>query len=230
VWGLTDNGRAPRSSPPDDLITIEQTPKAGRPKGRGWEKLLHRLGWGKSATDLRCATWRTVHSLVENESHSRARIDECPPAKLLLPKCDPATRRAADSGPSGPHTASQWGALPLPHAPGPRAHPVRATCAGAPSWRRATAAAPAYHPTATCGIAFLQSINSRARGGAASEPPTRADPPPATPIPLNEAPSCVLSQPELEGNRIVLNATKQAPAPQASNILGRASQPKEAWK
>jgi hypothetical protein len=45
-----------------------------------------------------------------------------------------------------------------------------------------------------------------------------------------------LSQPELEGNRIVLNATKQAPAPQASNffgrasILGRASQPKEAWK
>jgi hypothetical protein len=38
------------------------------------------------------------------------------------------------------------------------------------------------------------------------------------------------SQPELEGNRIVLNATKQAPAPQASKILGRASQPKEAWK
>ena len=31
------------------------------------------------------------------------------------------------------------------------------------------------------------------------------------------------SQPELEGNRIVLNATKQAPAPQASKIWGRAS-------
>jgi hypothetical protein len=39
-----------------------------------------------------------------------------------------------------------------------------------------------------------------------------------------------LSHPELEGNRIVLNATKQAPAPQAPKILGRASQPKEAWK
>jgi hypothetical protein len=39
-----------------------------------------------------------------------------------------------------------------------------------------------------------------------------------------------VSQPELGGNRIVLNATKQAPAPQASKILGRASQPKEAWK
>jgi hypothetical protein len=33
----------------------------------------------------------------------------------------------------------------------------------------------------------------------------------------------VLSQPELEGNRIVLNATKQVPAPQASKIWGRAS-------
>ena len=31
------------------------------------------------------------------------------------------------------------------------------------------------------------------------------------------------SQPELEGNRNVLNATKQAPAPQAPKILGRAS-------
>ena len=40
----------------------------------------------------------------------------------------------------------------------------------------------------------------------------------------------VVSQAELEGNRIVLNATKQAPAPQAPKILGRASQPKEAWK
>jgi hypothetical protein len=46
-------------------------------------------------------------------------------------------------------------------------------------------------------------------------------------IPAHRMPTllknCASSQPELEGNRIVLNATKQAPAPQASKILGRAS-------
>ena len=39
------------------------------------------------------------------------------------------------------------------------------------------------------------------------------------------------SQPELEGNRIVLNATKQVPAPQASKFFGACFPPrKEAWK
>jgi hypothetical protein len=43
------------------------------------------------------------------------------------------------------------------------------------------------------------------------------------------------SQPELGANRIVLNATKQAPAPPATNMSGRElptthQTPKEAWK
>jgi hypothetical protein len=69
--------------------------------------------------------------------------------------------------------------------------------------------------------------NKSARAAAASRGDPAGAARPALTAPVSLPP---MSQPELEGNRIVLNATKQAPAPQASKILGRASQPKEAWK